>query len=144
VLAANADLIVMGEPLTSRSLAIKGRTFLFTQYTVRVDRVFFDKAHVVASRNTIIVSRGGGSLEVNDVVVQTVDPAFEQFSINKPYVFALNVLPGTGTYQVTALGTFVIADGLVSSASKLEPPNAHTKSLTDFTIDLERAVAYGR
>src|SRR5437016_3674184 len=65
--AANADVIVMGRPLSERSLPIEDRTFLFTEYAVRVDRVISCDRHNVATGDVITVSRGGGELVVDNV-----------------------------------------------------------------------------
>jgi hypothetical protein len=141
---ANSDLVVMATVEGFHSLPNKNHSFLFTEYTVRVNRVFLDKSRVVAAGDTILVSREGGSFELDNVVVKAVEPAFDRFSLHQPYIFALKTIPGTGTYRATAPSTFVIADGLVSSASKLEARTERNKSLSDFSSDLEAAVAQKR
>jgi hypothetical protein len=138
---ANSDLIVMGTPLTARSLPIKSRTFLFTEYSVRVDRVFFDSSHTVSVGDTIIVCREGGTIVVGQVTVHAVEPSFDQFSLNQQYLFGLIPIKQTGTYLATALRTFVLKDSLVSPASKLESSNELHSSLRDFTSDVDAAVA---
>lgn len=139
---ANSDLVVMGTVLTSRSLATNDHTFVFTEYTVRVDRVFFDKTNSVSPLQTIIVSREGGSVAMDGVLVKAVAPDFEQFSPNQQYVFALKSLPGTDAYKAVAPWTYEVANGLVLSASKLETKTERRKTLPEFISDLEAAVAY--
>jgi hypothetical protein len=109
-----------------------------------VGRVFFDKSRGVAAGDTILVSREGGSFELDEVLVKAVDPAFDQFPLHQAYIFGLKIIPGTGTYRATAPWTFVIADGLVSSASKLEARTERNRSLSDFSSALEAAVAQKR
>lgn len=138
---ANSDLIVMGTPLTARSLPNKSRTFIFTEYSVRVDRVFFDSSHTVSVGDTIIVSREGGTIVVGQVTVHAVEPSFDQFSLNQQYLFGLIPIKQTGTYRATALNTFVIKDRLVSPASKLESSNELHSNLPDFTSDVDAVVA---
>jgi hypothetical protein len=138
---ANSDLIVIGTPLTARSLPIKSRTFLFTEYSVRVDRVFFDSSHTVSPGDTIIVSREGGTIVLGQVTVHALEPAFDQFSLNRQYLFGLTPIKQTGTYRATALKTFEIKDRLVSPASKLESSNELHSDLLDFTSDVDQAVA---
>lgn len=137
----NSDLIVSGTPLTAHSLPITDRTFLFTEYTVRVDRVFFDPSHTVTAGDTIVVSREGGSIAVGGVTVKAIDSNFDQFSLNVPYFFALKTIPRTRTYRAIDLWTFVIHDSLVTCASKLEAKTEFRRSLPDFISDIQVAVA---
>jgi hypothetical protein len=142
---ANADLIVMGVPISARSLPLKDRTFLFTQYTVRVSRIFSDDPRGLFVWDTIIVSMGGGSLVVDGVLVRANDPAFDQFRLDEPLVLMLKAIPGTGTYQAVPAWTFMIREGLVSVVSKVEPGRGvRERPLSEFLSDLEAAVTYGR
>jgi hypothetical protein len=142
---SNADLIVMGVPQSARSLPISDCTFLFTQYSVRVSRIFSDDPRGVSPGDTIIVSMGGGSLMVDGVLVRAIDPAFDQFSLHQPLILMVKAFPGTGTYQAVAPWTFTIKGGLVAVASKIQPGRgAGQKSLPDFLFDVENAVAYAR
>ena len=140
-----SDLAVMGMPVSARSLLISDRTFLFTQYMVRVSRVFSDDARGLSPGDTIIVSMGGGSLTVDGVLVRAIDPAFDQFTLHQPLILMLKAVPGTETYRAVAPWTFTIKGGLAAVASKIQPGRgAGQKSLPDFLSDVENAVAYAR
>jgi len=142
---SNADLIVMGMPVSARSIPISNRSFLFTQYTVRLSRIFSDDTRGLSPGDTIIVSRGGGSLVVDGVPVRAVDPAFDQFTLHEPLILMLKAIPKTGTYLAVAPWTFTVKEGLVAVASKIQPGRgASQKNLPDFLLDLESAVAYAR
>lgn len=142
---SNADLIVMGVSVSARSLPISDRTFLFTQYIVRVSRIFSDDARGLSPGDTIVVSMGGGSLTVDGVLVRAVEPAFDQFSLHEPLILMLKAVPGTNTYRAVAPWTFTVKEGLVAVASKIQPGRgAGQKSLPDFLSDVENAVAYAR
>jgi hypothetical protein len=140
-----SDLVVIGVPLSVRSLPIQNRTFLFSEYTVRVSRIFSDDLRGLSPGDTIIVSMGGGSLMVDGVLVRAIDPAFDQFSPHEPLILMLKGVPGTGTYRAVAPWTFTIKEGLVAVASKIQPGRgASQKNLPEFLSDVENAVAYAR
>jgi len=142
---ANSDLIVMGEPISARTLPLNDRTFLFTQYTIRVSRILSDDARGLSPGDTIIVSMGGGNLVVDGVLIRATDPAFDQFRLNEPLIMMVKEFPGTGTYQAVAPWTFLVKDRLVTVASKVQPDGSvRQRPLADFLADLEAAVAYAR
>jgi len=139
---ANTGVMLMGTPLSSRPLLTKDHAFIFTTYDVRVDRIFLDTTGRIRVGDTISISRMGGNFTVNEVNVKAVDPAFDQFSINAPYIFALNVIPGTAGFVTTPLLTYIIQNGRVTSASKPESKFELWKPLSDFISDVEAAETY--
>jgi hypothetical protein len=137
---ANSDVVVQGIPYISRSLPVQDETFLFTQYAVRVQRVFSDPSGRVRPGDTIIVSRQGGVLVVQGIPVRAVETAFDQFTLNVPYIFALKRLKDTETYLAIASRTFVLANGVVTSASKLDAKTLPAKSSEQFVNDLQEVL----
>lgn len=141
---ANSDLIVMGTPMTENSIPIQDRTFLFTAYEVRVEQVFFVRRQSMLPGGSITVSRAGGELLVNGVLVKAIESAFDLFRLNQPYIFILNSIPGTDSYRAYGSGTFLIADGAASIASHLEHPKNPKQRLDSFLSELDAAVALER
>jgi hypothetical protein len=141
---ANCDVIVMGVPVTERTLPIQDRSFLFTEYEVRVEQVFFAGQQVIHTGDTIVVSRAGGELPFNGVLVKAIESAFDLFHLNQPYIFILNSIPGTDSYRAYGSGTFVIGDGTVSLASHLEHPKNPEQQLDSFLSELDAAIALER
>jgi hypothetical protein len=141
---ANCDVIVMGVPVTERTLPIQDRSFLFTEYEVRVEEVFFAGQQVIHTGDTIIVSRAGGELPFNGVLVKAIESAFDLLGLNQPYILMLRSVPGTDTYRALGSGTFVIADGAVSIASHLEHPKNAKQQLDSFLSELDAAIALER
>jgi len=141
---ANCDVIVMGVPVTERTLPIQDRSFLFTEYEVRVEQVFFAGQQVIHTGDTILVSRAAAELRFNGVLVKAIESAFDLFPLNQPYIFMLRSVPETETYRALGSGTFVIADGTVSIASHLEHPKNPKQQLDSFLLELDAAVALER
>jgi len=137
--ASNSDLIVIATVVSSRSLPIKNRTFLFTENTVRVDRVFKDKTGNVRVGDLVIVSEPGGILNVNDTQVKATDPAIDRFVPHKQHIFSLKLITGTPVYKVIGPWTFAIDGGTVKPASKLETGSHSQKPLEIFAAELETA-----
>lgn len=141
---ANADLIIMGVPVKSRTLPIRNRSFLFTEYEVRVDRTITADQHYVIPGDAVIVSRGGGELVVDGVLVKAIEPAFTEFQLNKQYIFMLRAVPGTDTYRALGSGTFVVENGTVGTISPAEATRNPKRDLDSFLSELNEAVARKR
>lgn len=138
----NSDLIVMGVPLTSYTLPVQDHTFLFTEYMVRIDRVMGAGHHSVQPGDTITVSHGGGELMVDGVLVKAVESAFEQFQLNRQYIFMLHAIPGTDAYRALGSRTFSVGnDGTVTTVSHLEAASEQKRDLNDFLSRLDTALA---
>jgi hypothetical protein len=141
---ANSDLIVIGLPIKARSLPIEDHTFAFTQYAVRVQKVVANDQNGLVPGDTIIVSRGGGELQVDDVLIKAIEPAFNEFLLNQSYVFMLRSIPGTGTYRALGSGTFSVRNGEVASASALENGKTPKKDIDHFMSEVDTAIARKR
>src|ERR1700733_10255054 len=113
----NSQLVVAGVPLEARSLLTPDQTFLFTEYAVRVDRVFSAGTTSVASGQSIVVSKPGGTTMVRAVLVNAVEPDFDPLQMNQAYVFCLHSFDNTGTYIATSFGTYLLKDGVAAHAS---------------------------
>jgi hypothetical protein len=137
---ANADLIIKGIPLQRRSLPIADRSFLYSQYAVRVTQVLSPNA-VVSAGEIILVARPGGTLWVNNAFVRAIDPGLQLFKLNSPYYFILRQVPGTNAYRALGSGTFALEDGQVRQASE-KGAEAAPKSERDFHTEIERAIAH--
>jgi hypothetical protein len=62
----NSALVVAGVPVAERSLPTRDHTFLFTEYRVRVDHVYYAGSTNVSAGQDIIVSAPGGNLRSVD------------------------------------------------------------------------------
>ena len=143
---ANSDLIVIGTPVSSRSFPIQDRTFLFTEYSVNVEKVISPGKTNVTPGQTIVVSRGGGEMIVDGVLVKAIEPAFDQLRLNQPYIFMLRAVPNTDAFRALGSGTFSVENGTVIPASHLASgaSTQKNKDLNSFLTELDGAVARKR
>ncbi len=137
---ANSDLIVIGTPIKARSLPIEDHTFAFTQYAVRVEKVVANDQNGLLPGDTIIVSRGGGELTVDNVLIKAIEPAFSEFLLTQSYVLMLRAIPGTTTYRALGSGTYAVRNGEVFSASNFDKRTTAKKELSSFIADIDSAI----
>jgi hypothetical protein len=137
--AMSSDLIVIGTALQSRSLPIEDRTFLFTEYAVKVEKIVAPEHSSVLPGDTIIVSRGGGEITVDNVLVKAIESAFSEFLLNQTYILMLRSIPGTGTHRVYASGTYAVRDGRVFNISTIEKSTVPPTDLSSFLADVNSA-----
>lgn len=139
---ANSNLIVIGTPVKARTLPIANRTFAFTQYAVHVEKVISSGQTHVLAEDTIIVSRGGGELMVDNVLIKAVESAFSEFELNQSYVLMLRVIPGTTTYRALASGTYAVRNGQVFSASTFEKDITPKWDINRFLAEIDAALGH--
>jgi hypothetical protein len=141
---ANSDVIVIGTPIKARSLPIEDHTFAFTQYAIHIEKVVAGDKNSLLPGDTIIVSRGGGELTVDNVLIKAVEPAFSEFLLNQSYVLMLRAIPLTNSYRALGSGTFAVRNGEVTSASALEKGKMPKKDTDRFMSEVETAVSHKR
>jgi hypothetical protein len=133
----NSDLIVIGVPVQSRSLFIEDHSFLFTEYSVKVEKVLAPEHSNVLPGDMIIVSRPGGEMVIDNVPIGAIDPAYTEFLLNQRYVLMLEYIPGTSTYRAHASRTYAVRNGRVFSTSNLEKTTTPPKDLPIFLADID-------
>jgi hypothetical protein len=136
----NSGLIIIGTPIRARSLPIEDRTFLFTEYAVRIEKVVSPDQNSILPGDAIIVSRGGGETVVDGVLVKATESVFRKLLLNQRYILMLRPVPLTTSYRAYAFGTFAIRDGLVFSTSTLENDTTPIKDLPSFLADINAAL----
>ncbi len=139
LLAANSDLVVEGIPESRKSGACQMNTFVCSDYTVFVTRIWKNNGVAVIAGQTIIAARAGGEFTLNGISVHGIDPNFHLFKLHEKYVFFLK--------QVPESGAFIVHQGHAFLEDQNQIVDARTKrgmSPTDhdvFMKELERAVA---
>ncbi len=141
---ANSDLVIKGIPLERRSLPNAKRTFLFSEYAVRVLSVLGDATNSVHPGDVIVVARPGGTLMVNNVFVRATEPDAQLFHLDEPYYFLLMVIPAAGAFRALGSGTFHLENGKAVVASRRRAALEPARTESDFVNQLENAIAYTR
>jgi hypothetical protein len=139
---ANSDLIVVAEPLERQSGPTEGSRFIFSDYTVVVDRVLLARRVTVLPGQSIVVTRAGGILQYRGRTLIGSVPGFELFHLNEPYMMFLRLLPN-GTFFIFAEAAYNLQDQQVD----IHPIHRETKNETkklvprdQFMEDVDRAI----
>lgn len=136
--AINADVVIVGRPLSHTSAITADRCFAFTDYVVQVDDIEKDDTHSMKAGDHVVISRAGGIVNINGVTVHAVDPNFPQFSSTRRYIFFLRALPNSTAFKVTARDVFSLeGDHVRAGLSTLPSLN---KSESEFRGDVREAV----
>lgn len=143
---ANSNLIVLGTPLTEHSLPIQDHTFLFTEYSVRVDKVISAGTTSVSAGQTILVTRGGGSMVVDGVLIKAIEPRFDQVALNNQYIFMLRSIPQTDAFRALGSATFSVENGTVFPLRRRSEGASASKGtdLNSFLTEVDNAAARKR
>ena len=132
-----SELSVLGRPISSVSILTARESWIFTDYSVVVERWFRGGAapRQPVAPITLTVTLQGGRIQTSDGPIEVVefDPAL---TMNQAYVFFLKRIPGTTSYQlnrpvlevgakVKSLVTFrllpaALVDGTMASGTVLE------------------------
>jgi hypothetical protein len=107
-LARSSDAIIRGTVVRKASQVTEDLAFLFTDYEISIREIF--KNNPVAPIDIgagISVTRPGGKVLLQGVVVNAVDHNFEPLPINHDVILFLGFIPETGAYGATSpFGSF--------------------------------------
>jgi len=138
-LARGSDAVVRGRVIKKSSQTTVDGYFLFTDYEIRVDEVFRDNPLApIGLGTTITVTRPGGKIIMNGVVIKVVDHHFDPLPVNgNEVVLFLKFVPETASYQAAGDShSFELLDSSVRAlneddvpAGVLERPEALLKAI---------------
>jgi len=118
-LLSASDAVIHGTATKRTSAFTDDEAFIFTDYDFVLTEVLkgnADKTLTVGS--TITVTRPGGKVVVDGIIVKAHDRGFEPLPLNRPLLLFLRYIPQTGTYSATRdVGTFEVDGSLIRSLS---------------------------
>lgn len=122
-LANASDAIIRGRVVQKVSQITEDDTFIFTDYDVEVLEVFKDDAtSPLATGRNITVTRPGGKIVVDGIIMQVTDHCFLPLPADDVILF-LNHLPETGAYQATRdTGSFQLDGDILRPLTELAFP----------------------
>lgn len=142
-LARSSDLIIRGRVTKRVSQITEDDTFLFTDYDVIVIEVFNNNAAApIDLGKTIVVTRPGGKVLVDGVVVKATDSAYAALPVNtNDVVVFLRFIPETGAYKTTrATGAFELVGSTVRPLTGVPFPPGVIRDSNSF-LETIRAVS---
>ena len=140
-LVCESDAVLRGTVVARASFPTANGSFLFSDYTVRVDRVFRYRSGSLAPPE-VIVTRAGGAVVVDGVAVEARTDEFPMLAVGGSYILAGMLVPQTGAIHTRRpTGTFEARDskfyGLPPQryVSDLDPDGgiAEPRALGEFT-----------
>lgn len=111
---SNADLIVEGTPQSVASGLTAGRNFIFSDYTVTVEKVLYSPNATVLPGQNIVVTRAGGIMTYHGRNIAAHVSGFNLFALGRPYLFYLRLLPN-GSFLLFAEAAYNLDGGHVTT-----------------------------
>jgi hypothetical protein len=107
-LAKSSDAIVRGTVAGKASQVTQDLAFLFTDYDISISEIFKNNPVAPIDIGAVItVTRPGGKVLLQGVVVNAIDHSFEPLPINHDVILFLRFIPETGAYRATGpFGSF--------------------------------------
>ena len=121
--ACSSDAVVLATAQTSISHLTADQKFVYTDWTFTIEQVLKDnaKSHVPGGM-TILVTRPGGTVEINNRKIYATDHNFKDFKASSRYLLFLEFIPETGAYKADGEESFLL-DG--KQVVFLLPNNPH-------------------
>lgn len=123
-----ATAIIRGHAVKKTSQLTDDSTFVFTDYDVAISEVLKGGSIVVAGGSTIVVTRPGGKVLSNGMIVYVTLNTVPPLPLdNTELLLFLTLLPESGTYAtLTPWGAFSLADSEVRPLGRSLPPRVVT------------------
>jgi hypothetical protein len=105
--ACGSDAVVIGNVVDSVSALTENETFVFTEHTLNVSEVLKNNTSApISAGGQIVVTRPGGTLEINGGRVRAETEAILPFRVRAQYLLFLKFVHGTGAYRAYGPGSF--------------------------------------
>ena len=120
-LTNESDAVIKGMVISKTSQITEDDGFIFTDYDVLVTEVLRDNPVAsIESGKSITVTRPGGKVTKDGIVVKAIDRKFLPLSPNTQVLLFLKFIPETGAYKPTrATGSFQLEGSLVHSLTDI-------------------------
>ncbi len=138
-----SDAVVRGRVTSKVSQITEDDAFIFTDYDITVTEVLKNNAITpIEMGSTITVTRPGGKVLVNGIIVKATDKSSEALSSNgNDVVLFLQFIPETGAYRATQdTGSFELDDSSLRPLTKSQFPPGVLQNKDSF-IQTIRAVS---
>jgi hypothetical protein len=138
-LSANSDIVLEGLPESRKSGPCAADTFVCSDYTVSVTRVWKNRGAEVLAGQSIIVARGGGQFTENGLSIRGIVGNFQLFKLGETYIFFLSLLPESGAFKVGPGRAFLEQGDQIVDGRTYRGIPATDRSV--FLEELQRAVS---
>jgi hypothetical protein len=133
-IACRADAVFTGKIVGKLVLPTEDGTLLFTDYSVVVSEVLRARAQrPIGLSETVVVTRQGGTLTVDGVVVSYTSTSYQPLQVNRDYLFFVSHLRGTDTFDAKeSRGVFALVGDTARALATIWAKDAelHTAGLS--------------
>jgi hypothetical protein len=116
-----SDAVIRGSVKAKISQITEDGAFVFTDYDVVLTEVLKDNSDKPLGTvgSTIIVTRPGGKVLIDGIIVKASDRGFEPLPLNRPLLLFLRYIPETEAYRATRdVGTFEVDGSSIRPITK--------------------------
>lgn len=123
-LVRTSDAVIHGRATRRISQITEDDSFVFTDYDVVLTEVLKDNSDKpLTITSTVTVTRPGGKIVVNGIIVKAYDRGFEPLPLDRPVLLFLRYIPETGAYRSTRdAGTFEVDGSSIRPLAKAAYP----------------------
>ena len=108
-----SDIVIEGTVIKKDSQITEDDLFIFTDYEIVVEQILGNNiAAPLSLGQSITVTRPGGTVSVNGIVVKAVDERFTPLPFNRSVILFLKLVPETGAYKATQYTGSFESDGV--------------------------------
>ena len=98
--ACRSEVIVVGDVISKTSQLTENRDYVFSNYEVKIEEVLKNNTSAkLETGGPIVVSSGGGTVKVNDLIIRLGDKSWAQYKNRVRYLFFLKYAPTAAVYQ---------------------------------------------
>ena len=112
-----SDLVVVGDIIEKESQLTEDATFIFTDYTVKIQQVLKKDSFQPEAFDEVTVTRGGGRVELNGQEIEVREHEAEPLRIGHRYLLFLKRIPETGAYLPLSGSSAVSESGTLGRLS---------------------------
>jgi hypothetical protein len=131
--ACASDIVFGATVMHAVSNPIDDGTFIFTDYTVRIEDVIYRKRTSNNSGENVVVTRPGGEIAIGaGAPVSATTAEFPLLVVGQRYVFFVKRVVSTGAFQsFDPMGTIAVHEGAISPLVPfpVKPPNSGRDAL---------------
>jgi hypothetical protein len=138
-LARSSDAVVRGAVLSKVSQITEDDWFVFTDYDFEVREVLKNTSKAsLESGSAITVTRPGGKIVEDGVIIKVTDQAFAPLPMNRDIVLFLRLVEETGAYRATSdTGAFELGRSSVRALTGEHfPPGVLDNDVDSFLVTL--------
>lgn len=119
-----ADMVVVGKPVSKTSHLTDDETFVYTEYRFEVENIVKNNSvSPIDVGKSIEITRPGGLIKIDDQIIRVEDRSFEPLKINKEYLLFLKYIPATNGYKAFDYQSdFVVEGNTFKKLSKVKTP----------------------